>query len=149
MRLTVQEVQNPSTSPFGCANGRGRYLAVGFIAAIAVILGVAAWWWAGSFSSRGPHLADLMANFHDDSVLRPQNVTNDVCPDEGCRDAWQTSVGTYLEFEQTDQARRLQEILGDDARLNDRVVLDLTGVELDRDHMERAVDLLFADEDWT
>ncbi|OFR89092.1 hypothetical protein HMPREF2863_10035 [Micrococcus sp. HMSC067E09] len=122
---------------------------IGVIVALAMLLGAGAWWGAGSFAARGSHLADLMANFHDDTELRPRSVTSDVCPDEGCRDAWRTSVGTYLEFEDADEARRLKEILGDDARVNDRVVLDLTGVELDRRQMERAVDLLFADEDWS
>lgn len=145
----MQDTHSGSTLSPSQGTGRGRFWVVGVVAAVAVMLGIAAWWVSGSFAGRGPHLGDLMANFHDDGDLRPRNVTSEVCPDEACREAWHTSVGTYLEFEHEGEARRLQEILGDDARLNDRVVLDLTGVELDRGHMERAVDLLFADEDWT
>lgn len=131
---------------------RGRGPAVAVVASLLVLFlllsAVLAWWLLGSLRERGPALDDVMPNFTQDAAVSPVRVTERVCPQERCVSAWETELGTYLEFDTQQRAEYLHQVLGADSRINGRVVLDLTGVDLDRAETERAVQLLFRDKDW-
>lgn len=124
---------------------RGVALAVGVL--VLLLISVAVWWAFGSMRARGPVLDELMPHFSHDAAVSPVQVTGQVCPHERCVSAWDTELGTYLEFETQGRAEYLHQVLGDDSRINGNLVLDLTDVDLDRASTERAVQLLFHDND--
>ncbi|MDO5633259.1 MAG: hypothetical protein Q4G34_00075 [Micrococcus sp.] len=118
------------------------------LAAVVLVAAAIAWWVTGGLSARSPLLNDLMPNFAEDAVVSPVEVTDQVCPQERCVSAWETQLGTYLEFGTPGRAEYLHQVLGADSRINGNLVLDLTAVDLETPQMERAVQLLFADQDW-
>lgn len=98
--------------------------------------------------SRPSSLADRMRGgvFAE---IAPREVTDEVCPPVNCLSAWETEVGRFVEFRHEGDAEYRHVVLGDEARRNDRVLVDFSGGEYDRDQVRHAVDVLFHDRDWT
>ena len=144
---TVMDTRAVAGSASAPESDRRRGALYAVVAISLLLIFSVAWWLLGSLRERGPVLDDLMPNFTHDPIVSPVQVTDQVCPQERCVSAWDTELGTYLEFDTQARAEYLHQVLGDDARINGRVVLDLTGVDLDRASTERAVQLLFQDQD--
>lgn len=110
-------------------------------------LGVLAVWWLGGFSGRAP-LSDFMRS-EMNADIHPVEVTAEVCGERHCESAWRTEVGTFIEFRLEDDAEYWETVLGDGSRRNDRIIVDFSDHQLDRQQIQHAVDTLFSDRDWT
>lgn len=130
-------------------HGTRRWMVLtAIVAAVVATAVMAAWWAVGSLGQRASKLDELMPNFTNDAAISPAEVTDQVCARERCVSAWDTRVGTYLEFSTDEQAEYRHQVLGADSRINGAVVLDFSAVDLDREGTERAVQLLFPDNEW-
>lgn len=117
------------------ATAAATILAVGGIGAGAV-------WLSGGFGERT--LADQFSA--DGASVHAVEARGVLCAQAACVEGWHTDVGGFLRFPTETAAMRWEAVAGDAARL-EKVVVDLSGVELSRDERQRAIDLLYAGTD--
>ena len=92
-------------------------------------------------------MGDLM-RLETNAAINPVDVTSEVCRQKHCQSAWRTDVGTFPEFDQEGDAQYWETVLGDESRRNERILVDFSDHQLNREQVKRAVDTLFSDRDW-
>lgn len=125
-----------------------------FIVAVSLVLAVglvavAIWWLTGGLqATQDRPLKDLLSYSED---INPREMTAEVCTEQRgpCEEGWRTDVGDFQRFSSVGEAEYWETVLGDDARRNGTVVLNMTELDLSLDEKRQAVDVLFADRDWT
>lgn len=134
--------QTADTSP---RPRRFRWALIATICLIAIVGGIAL---ASAFGleTQSLPLRDLLASQTD---IHPVETTAELCADVGCVEGWQTDIGSYLSFDSNGNAEHWLQILGNDGRQWQNIILDMRDYDLKFEQTRKAVDILFSTRDWS
>lgn len=120
------------------------YVIAGMIGAILVAIGIISWR-ALDASGEEAYLTSTLAL---NPSISTEDVTSTYCDGLNCEEAISTRIGIFVRFHSAGAADYWGVVLGDEARVWDKFLVDFSNLDLDFDDRRLAIDILFASRDW-